>query len=137
MVIRSLEEDDVEAVLRLWASLEGLGAGPGDSLEGIARYLARNPGLSLVAENETSIVAAVLCGHDGRRGYLYRLGVRAEYRRQGLARELVRRCLSGLRANGIPRCQVFVLADNAVARRFWEEMGGKMRHDLQMLSIPV
>jgi hypothetical protein len=49
----------------------------------------------------------------------------------------VRRCLASLRDAGIGRCQAFVIVENVAARRFWEEMGGKMRHDLHMLSIPV
>ena len=135
--IRSFEKGDIEPALRLWETCEGIGKGPGDDAEGTARFLARNPGFSLVVEDGGSIVAAVLCGHDGRRGYLYHLGVAATHRRRGLAREIVRRCLASLRAEGIGRCQVFVMVENVAARQFWEEVGGKMRHDLHMLSITM
>jgi len=135
--IRPFKVNDIEAVLRLWASCEGLGRGPGDSVEALSRFLERNPGLSLVAVDGKSIAAAVLCGHDARRGYIYHLAVAAEYRRQGLASALVRGCLSSLKAEGIERCQVFVQADNAVARKFWEAVGGKLRTDLHVLSIAL
>src|SRR5574337_277935 len=132
--IRPFKVSDIEAVLRLWASCEGLGRGPGDSVEALSRYLKRNPEMSLVAVDGKSIAAAVLCGHDARRGYIYHLAVGAEYRRQGLASALVHRCLLGLKAEGIERCQVFVQANNTVALKFWEARGGKLRSDLHMLS---
>src|SRR6185436_3459801 len=43
--VRPLVPDDFEAVRRLWAATEGLGRGPGDSVEGLHRFVARNPGL--------------------------------------------------------------------------------------------
>lgn len=135
--IRPLRPADFEAVRRLWASSEGLGVGPGDSAEAMGRFLKRNPGLSLVAVDAESIVAAVLCGHDGRRGFIYRLAVAPEFRRGGLAAELVRRCLSGLRAAGIERCLALVQEDNAGARKFWDAMGFIFREDLVAFSVDV
>lgn len=135
--IRPFKVNDIEAVLRLWASCEGLGRGPGDSVEALSRYLQRNPEMSLVVVDGKAIAAAVLCGHDARRGYIYHLAVAAEYRRRGIASALVYRCLSNLKAEGIERCQVFVQADNAVATTFWQAMGGKLRTDLHMLSIAL
>lgn len=135
--IRAFETADLEAVRGLWATSEGLGVGPGDSAEAIGRYLVRNPGLSLVAVDEATIVASVLCGHDGRRGYIYRLAVAREYRREGLAAELVRRCLSGLKSAGIERCLALVQDDNAGARTFWGAVGGRFRTDLVAFSIDL
>ncbi len=135
--IRTFRIADLEVVRRLWAASEGLGVGPGDSAEAIGRFLKRNPGLSLVAVDAESIVAAVLCGHDGRRGFIYRLAVAPESRRGGLAAELVRRCLSGLKAEGIERCLALVQEDNAGARKFWEAVGGRFRDDLVAFSIDI
>ena len=56
-------------VRALWATCEGLGDGPGDSEAGLTRFLARNSGLSQVVLEDGAIVGAVLCGHDGRRGF--------------------------------------------------------------------
>ena len=135
--IRTLHASDIEAVRMLWAATEGLGVGPGDTTDGVARFLERNPGLSLVAEDSGEIVASILCGHDGRRGFIYRLAVTPEERRKGLAAELVRRSLSGLREAGIERCLLLVQVDNEGARQFWESMGGRLRSDLVGFSIDV
>jgi ribosomal protein S18 acetylase RimI-like enzyme len=126
---------DIAETKALWAATEGLGVGPGDAPEDLHRFLERNPGLSLLARAEGRIVASVLCGHDGRRGYIYRLAVAPALRRRGLAAELVRGCIEGLRAAGIPRCQVFVEADNGPARDFWASMRGRLRDDLVVFSI--
>ena len=70
-----------------------------------------------------TVIAAVLCGHDGRRGYLHHLAVDAGHRRQGLGRALVERCLARLAVAGIPKCNIFLFNDNAEGRRFWESSG--------------
>ncbi|HEX7078138.1 MAG TPA: GNAT family N-acetyltransferase [Candidatus Eisenbacteria bacterium] len=134
--IRDFRPGDLEEARRLWAATEGLGAGPGDTDEAIGRFLERNRGLSLVALSGGSIVATVLCGHDGRRGILYRVAVAPEWRRRGLAAELTRRCLSGLGKEGIGRCFVFVETDNEGALSYWAAAGFRKRA-LTILSIDL
>jgi len=137
MTIRAFEPGDIPAVRALWAACEGLGDGPGDAPEALARFLTRNPGLSRVAESEGAIVGAVLCGHDGRRGFIYRLGVAKAHRRHGVARALVAQCVSGLAGEGIDRAMLFVLKENAGARAFWESVGGKWREKLLLYSTDL
>lgn len=84
-----------------------------------------------------TIAGVILCGHDGRRGYLYHLAVAREHRRQGLAAELVRRCVAALGAAGIERCLVRVQEDNPGARGFWSAVGGRLREDLVTFSIDI
>jgi len=135
--IRPLDPDDLEAVLALWKSTEGLGNGPGDSVEALGRFLARNRGLSLVATDGETIVGALLSGHDGRRGLIYHLAVAPDFRRQNLAREMVRSCLSALKAHGIERCLILVQAGNEAALEFWKAAGCRTRPDLVPLSIDI
>jgi len=63
---RVFEASDYEAARALWAASEGVGHGPGDSEEGVHRFLRRNPGLSFVAVRDGAVVGAVLGGRDGR-----------------------------------------------------------------------
>ena len=102
----------------------GVGLNEGDDPAGLRAFLARNPGLSLVAQDGTRIVAAVLCGHDGRRGYLYHLAVANDYRRRGLGTSLVERC-SALAAAGIPKCTIVLYADNESGERFCAAAAGR------------
>lgn len=114
---------DYDEVLALWQSVEGVAINDADSRENMARYFERNPGLSFVATDGEAIVGAVICGHDGRRGYLNHLAVNPEYRRQGIGRRLVEHCLAGLNAAGIQKCNIMVLKDNHTGFAFWRECG--------------
>jgi N-acetylglutamate synthase len=119
----------------LWRDTEGVGLDACvDTQEGIASYLARNPGLSFVARVEGQIVGAVLCGHDGRRGYLHHLAVAQERRRAGIGCALVERCLAKLAASGIPKCNIFLFGDNELGEAFWQQTGWTERADLKLLQ---
>lgn len=123
-----------EQVLTLWRHSEGVGLSAADGREAIARYLARNPGLSFVVFADEELVGAVLCGHDGRRGFIHHLAVAPPYRRQGLGRRLVQRCLHGLTQIGIEKCHLFVFHENEDAIAFWQAQGWSIRHDITIMS---
>jgi len=124
--------DDVHA---LWVQAEGVGLHDySDSRDGIAAYLERNPGLSFVARVDGLVVGAVLAGHDGRRGYLHHLTVHPDYRRQGIGRRLVDRCLDALRAAGIAKCHLFIFNTNESGIAFWRSVGWTPRMDVGIVS---
>ena len=113
--------DDARA---LWAEADGVEITDGDSPEEIARYLARNPGLSTVALNESGqLVGAVLCGHDGRRGFVYHLAVAKNHRERGVGRAIMRRSVAALQREGLPRALLLVAADNEGGHAFWQREG--------------
>ncbi len=132
--IRPMEHRHLPAVLDLWKKTAGVGLNEGDDPAGLAAYLDRNPGLSLIATDGTQVVAAVLCGHDGRRGFLNHLAVLPEYRQRGLGRSMVERSLAGLRSAGIPKCSIFLYADNDSGEQFWQRCGWSVRSDLKVLQ---
>jgi len=133
--------EDYEVVIALWQACEGIGLSRADSQEAIGRYLKRNPGLSQVAwvEGETgaALAGAVLCGHDGRRGFIHHLAVHPLYRRSGLGRALAERCLQGLAAENIDKCHLFVFNQNEAGRRFWSRCGWIERDELVILSTNI
>ena len=126
--------DDYDAVLALWQEAEGIGLSAADGREAIGRYLLRNPGLSFTAWDGELLVGAVLCGHDGRRGFIHHLAVRESHRRQGIGQMLVERCLDELRKQGIDKCHLFVFAHNAAAIAFWQALGWTLRNDIAIMS---
>lgn len=132
--ITDTKPDDYDEVLALWEQTEGVGLTDSDSREAVSAFLARNPGLSLIARHDGRIIGAVLCGHDGRRGFLYHLAVAREYRKQGLARAIVDTCLSRLAAVGILKATIFVYGHNDIGNRFWRKVGWKDRTDLVVLQ---
>jgi putative acetyltransferase len=133
--LREFALADCDRVLALWRSCEGIGLNESDTREAIAAFLVRNPGLSLVATDESGvIVGAVLGGHDGRRGYLHHLAVAPAHRRRGLGRRLVDETLARLRRQGIQKCNIFLYAANATGRAFWMHEGWSAREDLVILQ---
>jgi ribosomal protein S18 acetylase RimI-like enzyme len=133
--LRDFSLTDYDTVLVLWRSCEGIGLNESDTREAIAAFLVRNPGLSLVATDEDGgIVGAVLGGHDGRRGYLHHLAVVPAHRGRGLGRRLVDETLARLRRHGIPKCSIFLYADNAAGRAFWLREGWSAREDLVVVQ---
>jgi ribosomal protein S18 acetylase RimI-like enzyme len=121
---------DYPEVLKLWRNTEGVGLNESDEFEPIRAFLRRNPGMSQVARHEQTLVGAVLCGHDGRRGYLHHLAVVPRFRGQGIGRALVQRCLASLEAVGIPKCNIFLFNNNQLGAAFWQRTGWQQREDL-------
>ena len=129
--------EDYDDVVSLWEAAEGVGLSDADSRESTAAYLAHNPGLSFAAHDEGQLVGAVLCGHDGRRGYVHHLAVRRSHRRRGIGRTLADRCLAALRREGIHKCHLFVFSENREAVAFWRKIGWTQRIELVMMSCGV
>jgi len=115
--------DDYDAAVALWNLVEGVEVAEGDSKEEIRAYFSRNPGLSRIAENNGTVVGAVLCGHDGRRGLIYHLAVAPAHHGQGIGKRLVHECIVRLREAGITRALIFVAHDNVSGHSFWLRNG--------------
>lgn len=123
ITIRAFDIADYDGALAVWDAAEGVEICEGDSREEIRAFLQRNPGLSRVAETHGSIVGAALCGHDGRRGWIYHLAVHPAQRGRGIAKRLLDGCVRGLAAAGIKRAIILVAGDNAAGREFWLRNG--------------
>lgn len=86
-MIRAMTLNDYEKVHDLWMKIKGFAIRSiDDSKEGVERFLNRNPGISVVAEEDGKIIGAILCGHDGRRGCMYHVCVDPDYRLKALAK---------------------------------------------------
>ena len=83
------------------------------------------------------MIGAVLCGHDGRRGYLNHLAVARDHRGRGIGRALVAASLARLRAIGIGRCNLLVFEDNAQGKEFWRHLGWQERANWGIFSTPT
>ena len=135
--IREMTDGDYDAVHALWKATPGIGLSEADERRNIASFLAYNRGMSFVAEVDGKVSGAVLGSYDGRRGYLHHLAVDPASRRAGIGRALVERSLEALRARGVRRCHIFVMADNVTGQGFWERVGWFKRHDLLVMSKDV
>jgi ribosomal protein S18 acetylase RimI-like enzyme len=132
--IRPLRLADYRAVHALWTRTPGVGVNDSDTRAGIRQFLKRNPGLSLVATSRGHVVGTILCGHDGRRGYLHHLAVSPTWRRRGIGRTLVAACLEQLCKQGVPKCSLFIFANNTLGKAFWKSLGWTVRQDLRIVQ---
>ena len=123
---------DYDALRKLWLSTPGMGLNSlDDSHEGIAKFIARNPRTSFVAtENGFDVIGAIMCGHDGRRGYIYHTCVRTDRQGEGIGRALVEAALDALKAEGIHKVALVVFDRNENGNAFWEKLGFTAREDL-------
>lgn len=129
--IRPMTIADYDQLHALWLSTPGMGLNDlDDSREGIARFIARNPHTSFVAEQDDRLIGAIMCGHDGRRGYIYHTCVRADRQGEGIGRALVDAALDALKAEGIHKVALVVFDRNEKGNAFWEKMGFTVREDL-------
>ena len=133
--IRAMQISDYERALELWQNTAGMGLSSADEPREIARFLQRNQGLCFVALEDKHLVGTILCGEDGRRGYLYHLAVQRDKQKKGIGKLLVEKSLHALRQKGIQKCHLFVIADNASGIAFWEHLGWEMRDDIEIMSI--
>lgn len=140
MTILPMTMDDYDEAVALWEDTPGIGLSNADGPQAVARYLKRNPGMSQVARGAGGVLeGTLLCGHDGRRGFLHHLVVRPESRGRGIGHALVARGLAALRAEGIDKCHLFVYQENHLGRGFWTAEGWEERVTLVTMSkdIPV
>ena len=139
MNIRSMTIEDYPGLKALWMTIRGFGIRSiDDSREGVRMFIERNPGLSVVCENEAGeIVGAILCGHDGRRGCLYHVCVREDSRRRGIGKAMVTHCMNGLRAEHINKVSLIAFTANDVGNAFWRTIGWTRREDLNYYDFTL
>ena len=138
MKIRAMTVSDYEAVRELWLTIKGFAIRSiDDSKAGVSRFIERNPGLSTVAVEGDLVVGAILCGHDGRRGTLYHVCVREGYRKRGIGKAMVVRCMKALQEQGINKVALIAFTSNDVGNAFWKEIGWTKRQDLNYYDFTL
>ena len=120
--IRAFQEADADDVVRLWVAC-GLVRPWNDPRKDIARKLAVQRELFLVGSVGDRIVATVMGGYDGHRGWINYLAVDPAHRRQGLARRLLADVEQHLRAAGCAKINLQIRHDNLDAIAFYRSVG--------------
>ena len=137
IVIRPMTIADYDAAYAIWIACQNGLNNLDDSREGIAKYLERNPNTSFIAEENGAAAGVILCGHDGRRGYIQHMSVDPAYRRRGIAKRLVDRALAALKAEGIHKAALVAFKKNAGGNAFWEALGFTLREDLNYRNLTL
>lgn len=129
---------DYDKVYALWKSIKGFGIRKvDDSREGVEAFLKRNPTTSVVADKDGEIVGAILCGNDGRYGYMYHVCVKEEYRLKGIGKEMVVFCMRALKEERINKVALIAFTTNDTGNAFWHQIGWKPRMDLNYYDFTL
>lgn len=129
--IRTMTVSDYDAVYDMWINTSGMGLNDiDDSREGIEKFLKRNPETCFAAVENGRVIGAIMCGHDGRRGYIYHTSVREEYCGRGIGTALADSALAALESEGINKAALVVFARNEKGNAFWEKLGFTQRSDI-------
>ena len=134
ILVDNFQEDHIQAAIELWQSTPGVGLTPSDTIEHIKRFLKRNPTSNFIASKNGTLIGTVLCGHDGRRGYIHHLAVEKQHRQQGVASTLIDSALHALFLEDIHKCHSFAFRDNIVGNAFWGNSKWERRDDLAVYS---
>jgi ribosomal protein S18 acetylase RimI-like enzyme len=122
MRIRRFEGADEAAVVALWEECR-LTRSWNDPRKDIARKLAVQPELFLVGTADGTIVASVMAGYEGHRGWMNYLAVAPSFRGRGLGRMLVEHVERLLLERGCPKVNLLVRASNPEAVAFYRRLG--------------
>ncbi|MBW7960767.1 GNAT family acetyltransferase [Bradyrhizobium sp. BR 10261] len=119
--IDPIDDSNVEPVVALWQRC-GLTRPWNDPHADIALARRRENSTVLVGRDAGAIVATVMVGHDGHRGWVYYVAVDPDARKRGYGRAIMTAAEDWLRAAGIAKLQLLVRRENAQASAFYQSL---------------
>ena len=120
--LRAFAPADTPALVALWQAC-GLTRPWNDPYRDIERKRAVDPELLLVAERAGELVASVMIGYEGHRGWINYLAVAPVCQREGIGRALMAHAEHLLRERGCPKINLMIRGDNTEALAFYRRLG--------------
>jgi ribosomal protein S18 acetylase RimI-like enzyme len=122
LAIAAIDDTDIAGVIALWQTC-GLTRPWNDPAADIALARKGSNATVLVGRDSRSIVATVLVGHDGHRGWVYYLAVDPDHRHKGYGRVMMDAAENWLRERGLEKLQLMVRPDNDQVQTFYQSLG--------------
>ena len=120
--LRPFVPDDTDELVGLW-QLCGLTVAWNDPRRDIERKLLIQPELFIVGQDRGRLVASVMGGYDGHRGWLYYLAVHPDFRGRGYGRAIVAEVEKRLHGMGCPKINLLVRSTNSGVMAFYQRLG--------------
>jgi ribosomal protein S18 acetylase RimI-like enzyme len=122
LTIAPIADTDVAAVAALWQRC-GLTRPWNDPTSDIA-FARKGPNSAVLVGRETNaIVASVMVGHDGHRGWVYYVAVDPDHRQKKYGRVVMNAAENWLRERGIEKLMLLVRSDNTAVKAFYQQLG--------------
>lgn len=122
MQIRPFKIEDEQETIDLWVRC-GLTRPWNDPSKDIACKMAVNPEWFLVGEIEGRIMASVMAGYDGHRGWVYYLGIDPGFQKSGYGRQMMAAAEDLLKKAGCPKINLMVRTSNKQMVAFYQNLG--------------
>jgi len=122
LAIAPIADSDVAAVVALWQAC-GLTRPWNDPAADIALARRGANSVVLVGRDADAIVASVMVGYDGHRGWVYYVAVDPDHRHKKYGRVIMDAAENWLRQRGIEKMQLMVRSDNTGVKAFYEQLG--------------
>jgi ribosomal protein S18 acetylase RimI-like enzyme len=122
LAISAITDADVEPVVALWQRC-GLTRPWNDPHADIALARRRDNSTVLIGREGGAIVATIMVGHDGHRGWVYYVAVDPDCQKRGFGRLIMAAAEDWLRAAGISKLQLLVRRENEAANAFYGSLG--------------
>ncbi|WP_027415602.1 GNAT family N-acetyltransferase [Aneurinibacillus terranovensis] len=126
MLIRSFRLGDYAYISTIWEET-GLEQTETETLDALAKQLAWDSELVMIAEYEEKVVGVIVGTIDGARGYFYRLAVDPAYQRLGIGRKLVEALEKRFKEKGVTRVFIMVNQDNKKVIPFYHSLGYEVK----------
>lgn len=130
--IRTYQETDETQVVKIWVEC-GLVVPWNDPEADIQRKLSVQRHLFLVGCTEGTVIATVMAGYEGHRGWINYLAVKPEYQGNGIGTLMVEKVEKLLEAEGCPKVNLQVRSSNDKVVKFYKKIGYK-RDDVVSLG---
>jgi hypothetical protein len=121
-LIREITDPDVDAVIALWHAA-GVARPWNDPIRDIAFARRDAHSTILLGEHDGRIVASVMVGEDGHRGWVYYVAADPALQANGLGRAMMAATEAWLVGRGVWKLQLLVRGDNDKVKRFYEHLG--------------
>jgi ribosomal protein S18 acetylase RimI-like enzyme len=123
VLIRRFMESDTPQLTSLWLNVFPDDPPWNAPAEIIRHKCAVAPDLFWVGVLGSRIVATVMAGYDGNRGWIYHLAVASDLRRNAFSRAMMVEAEARLRTLGCPKINLQVRASSADTVRFYQAIG--------------
>lgn len=134
--IRQMNVEDIPIIRKLWLNV-GFELSYSDKPEEVKRMIQHNPDLCLVMMKNGQIVASLLGGFDGRRGWIHHLAVRPEFQKKKYGTILMHDITRRFKEMKVGKIKVEILETNINVIKFYKSLGWTLRKDLSTMSLTL
>ena len=131
LLIRPFQTEDEDALVALWKMCE-LTVPWNNPHKDIARKLQVQPELFLVGILDSSLIATVMGGYEGHRGWINFLAVHPDFQENGYGQEIMNSVETGLREMGCPKINLQIRTGNNKIASFYQKLGFTNDHVVSM-----